>query len=158
MFGVTSILRNKMTYIPNENSDQSGHSPSLISVFTGRTCHFVSLSCGSTLISCTFTGLKTVQGLLKSADEFSSNKIQRTFRKFGNYQTAIDDFYSLKPTDVRTVKMANGVSGRNEFGIEFAYNLENISDLFSAHFPNLFCANNFFNLFCNQSCINFYSR
>lgn len=58
------------------------------------------------------TGLKTVQGLLKSADEFSSNKIQRTFRKFGNYQTAIDDFYSLKPTDVRTVKMANGIEAK----------------------------------------------
>ena len=57
----------------------------------------------------TVTGVKTVPKLLKTAEEFSSDDYRRTYRKFGNYQTAMDDFHSLKPSNIHTVKMGNGV-------------------------------------------------
>ena len=63
------------------------------------------------------TGYATIKGnmalnkLLKGSKPLPNvNKMYRDFQKPGNYAQALSDFYSVKPTSVRSIKMRNGVS------------------------------------------------
>lgn len=54
-------------------------------------------------------GLFMINKFLQTATKFSTSEFQWTYRKIGNYRSALKDFESLNPTGVRDVRLANGM-------------------------------------------------
>ena len=58
-----------------------------------------------------FIGLKATKSLLRGTKTLPhTNKMYRDFEKLGNYQQALQDFYSVNPTSIRNINTRNGVS------------------------------------------------
>ena len=61
-------------------------------------------------------GLRAAAKLLKGAEEVKmvpqKGVVFRDYRKAGDYEKAIKDFYDSKPKNVRDFKMPNGIEGK----------------------------------------------
>ena len=68
-----------------------------------------------TLIECIsasalLKGFKAVTDLIKRATYHPTDGNVREYIKYGDYKKAVDDFFSIRPFDVKRVKFTNGVS------------------------------------------------
>ena len=59
------------------------------------------------------SGRAAANTLLKGGRKRTSTGKRKQYEKPGDYETAVKDFYSVDPKDVKSIRLSNGVGGYN---------------------------------------------